>query len=881
VESVSASGGIALELDGVSKSFLGVRALADASLVCHAGEVHALVGENGAGKSTLIKVASGALVPDAGAVRIGGQQLERATPATARRLGLLTAYQDTSLVPAMTVAENMVLSHHGVTPLGVRLRPGAAAKTLAPYDLPFGPDELVSRLSPGSRQLLEVVRALVHHPKVLLLDEPTAALDAENIQRLEALIDRALGDGAAILYISHRLDEVQRIAARLTVIRDGRIRGTYERGEWSSDDSTAVEDIVTLMVGARTDLAFPPKPGVSPSAPEVLEAKGFRGPRFGPVSLHVRAGEVIGIAGADGNGQRELVRSIVGLLHGKGDLSLNGTTVDLRTPSAAIAHGVTFVSGDRVAESAFRDLSVMENSTISLGSELGPVGLVLRSRQKRLFRDAAEKLGTVFASPDQPVAQLSGGNQQKAVLSRAILRPSPLLVVDEPTQGVDARARLEIYRALRDQAAQGTAIVVNSSESAELEGLCDRVYVISRGRVVRELTGADVKESTIVESFVNIKAKVDAEEVGAQEDAAARAAGPLSRLVRSAWLPMVLLVALTLALGAYTASRSGVFLSTSNLSSLFVTMLPLAAVAFGQQFALLTAGFDISVGSTMSLVVVVASFWATSDALSGSLLGLVGCLGVGVLVGLLNGFIIRVIGINAIVATIATFGIILGVAILVRPTPDGAISIGFVSDLSKQVGPVPVALIVLVALAVGAELWMRLTTSGLKWRAAGLHEEASRRTGLPVQRIKIGAYVMCSLLAAVAGLLLAVQVGIGDNSVGANYALPSFTACFLGGAALTGGRGSFVGVMVGALFLSLLTNATPLVNLPSATSQVATGVLTIAAVIAYAYSGRGAGGGAGRRPKQPATGGTGATVPGVPIQSGLLTADTTQDQVTS
>ena len=218
--------GIVLDLQNVSKSFPGVKALSDASLTCKAGEVHALVGENGAGKSTLIKVACGALRADEGTVHIGGTELTRASPVAARRLGLLTAYQDTSLVPGLTVAENVLLSHHGVQPLGFRTRLKEMGALLEPYDLSFGPDTRVSSLSPGSKQLLEVVRAMIHRPKVLLLDEPTAALDAANIAKLEGLISTAIDHGTAILYITHRLDEVQRIADRLTVIRDGSIQGT-------------------------------------------------------------------------------------------------------------------------------------------------------------------------------------------------------------------------------------------------------------------------------------------------------------------------------------------------------------------------------------------------------------------------------------------------------------------------------------------------------------------------------------------------------------------------------------------------------------------------------------------------------------------------------
>jgi ribose transport system ATP-binding protein len=828
----------ALELEQVSKSYVGVQALTGASLACRRGEVHALVGENGAGKSTLIKIASGAVAPDEGTVRIAGRQLTRPSPLLARRLGLLTAYQDTSLVPGLTVAENVVLSCHGVAQMGFRTRPGRAAEMLAGYDLPFAPSAVVADLSPGARQLLEVVRALLHRPRVLLLDEPTAALDAESIQRLEALVDGALQDGTAVLYISHRLDEVQRIAARLTVIRDGRIQGTYTREEWSDVGNASVDDIVTLMVGERTDLAFPPKPGVAPDATVALDARGFRGDGFGPVALHAHAGEIVGIAGAEGNGQRELVRSLVGLRHGKGELQLAGEAVAIRTPAAAIRHGITFLSGDRAAESTFAELSVMENGTTAMRDQLGPAGLVLRSRQRAGFARAAQALGIVHASPDQPIRELSGGNQQKTVLARALLRPGPVLVVDEPTQGVDARARLDIYRTLRTQADDGAAVVVSSSDSAELEGLCDRVYVLSRGRVVRELAGEDVQEATIVDAFVN--ARGDSEETTTADGRAEPARGALrGRLLGSSWLPLGVLLALIVGLGAYTQARSSLFLSDANLTSLFVLMLPLAAVALGEQFTLLTAGFDISIGSTMSLAVVLASFWVTSPTLGGSILGILACLGVGVAIGLFNGFVIRVVGVVAIVATIATLGILQGLAIVLRPQPGGTIGFGLTDALSAQIGFMPVALIVVVALAVLAELWLRTTSSGLRWRATGLAEEPSRRMGLSVDRIKILSYVLCAVIAVVAGLLLSVQLGVGSNSVGSDFGLVAFTACFLGGAALTGGRGSFVGTLVGALFVGMLTNVTPLLGWPEATSRTAAGVLTIVAIVAYAATSSG------------------------------------------
>ena len=821
----------ALELQSVSRSFPGVRALTDASLVCRAGEVHALVGENGAGKSTLIKVACGALRADSGSVFIDGQELQTPTPLAARKLGLLTAYQDTSLVPSLTVAENLWLSHHGVKPLGLRTKLRQVGKLLEPYDLSFGPDTRVAELSPGSKQLLEVVRAMMHRPKVLLLDEPTAALDAANIAKLEKLVASALEHGTAILYITHRLDEVQRLADQLTVIRDGRIQGTYGREAWE------VDDIVAMMVGVRTDLAFPPKPPRTGTEPVLLDAHGFGGAGFGPVDVTVRTGEIVGIAGAEGNGQHELVRTLVGLRSGHGDVHIEGRQIHARTPAGARRHGIVFQSGDRAAESVFRELSVMDNATLAARSELGPIGTIMRSRQRKLFDPVSADLGIVAASPDQPAAQLSGGNQQKAVVARSLIDPAKVLVIDEPTQGVDARARLDIYRAVRRQADDGMGIVVNSSDAAELEGLCDRVYVMSRGRIVRELAGDEVRESTIVESFVNVGGRrTEAESVEAREGLSARTRS-LQALLGSTWTPLVVIALLMLGIGIYAASYTSVFLSSSNLSSLLVIALPLIVVALGQQAALISGGFDISIGASMSLGVVLASFWVTSTSLGGSIPGILLCLLVGVGIGLLNAFIIRGLGVSPIIATIGTLGVISGVGILLRPEPGGLIGEGISNALNADIGFIPWSFLGLIVVAVLCEVWLRSTSLGLSVRATGLSEEAARRTGIRVEYIKVGAYVICAVVAIAAGLFLGVQVAVGQNNIAVSYALPAFTACFLGGAALTGGRGSFVGAFLGALFLTLLVNVTPLVGLDVAWAQTITGVLTILAVIAYSLTG--------------------------------------------
>jgi ribose transport system permease protein/ribose transport system ATP-binding protein len=832
--SVSAAGRqaapVRLRLTGISKAFAGVQALSDVSLTCFGGEIHALVGENGAGKSTLIKIASGLVRPDTGSVEIDGAPLVHSAPREARRLGLLTAYQDTSLVPQLTARENLILSLRGVRKVPLALPRRQLAELVGPYELPFPLDARVADLSVASRQRLEIVRAHMHHPRVLVLDEPTAALDRTSAEWLERLLLSTLHDGTAILYITHHLDEVRRLANRLTVLRDGRIEGSYQGRGWG------VNEIVSLMVGTATELTFPPK-SEEPAAATVAELRDFSGDGFGPVSLVARAGEVVGIAGAEGNGQRDLIRGFVGLRRTRGEFLLQGRASHIHSPRAAAELGVSFQSGDRVSESMFSELSVMANGTAGLTKALGPLGTLMRSRQLAGFKRVADQLGAVYASPDQPVSALSGGNQQKVVLSRGIGSDTRLWVVDEPTLGVDARARMDIYDIIRGQASAGSAVLVNSSDGYELAGLCDRVYVLSRGVVVRELAGEELSEEAIVASFVDTEHAAATSAPAASEDHT-----PGSR---RSWLrarrfpPLLVLMALFLAVGAYAAAHSPDFLSTGNIGSLLAMALPVLIVALGQQFALLAGQFDISVGSAMSVAACVGSFWLASGALGTTVLGLVGCLAIGVAIGLLNSFIIRGLNVSPVIATIATLGILAGVAILIRPTPGGGISVGLTNVLTASAGFVPVFFAVAVVVGVVADLWRTRTCSGLFYRAVGLSEEAALRSGLAVTKTKVVSHVVCSVLAVVAGIFLLAQVTVATNNLGTSFPLLAFTACFLGGAALSGGRGVFLGVVLGAVFLGMLTNIAPLLGWPAATSTIMTGVLTLVAVTAYAERRRG------------------------------------------
>jgi ribose transport system ATP-binding protein len=490
-----------LSVRGVSKAFGAVQALREVSVDCHAGEIHALVGENGSGKSTLLGIASGFVHPDAGTVEIGDQRRRRGSPAEARKLGLGIAYQTYSHVHDLSVAENLYLSvAGGLRPAYGRMEAWAAEK-LGEFKLDVSPTAPVGSLSLAERQFLEVIKALLARPKVLLLDEPTTALGPEDVERLHALVFEQSRSGVGIVYVSHRLPEVLGIADRITVLRDGVSQGTFEAASMSE------ESLVALMIGRPLRLAFPERRTLDGDREVLLAVSGLRGERFGPIDVEVAKGEILGIAGAEGNGQVPFLRALAGAERATGRATCNGRALDSGSPVGPLRAGVVLLSGDRTQEALFPVLSVRANTTIQVLGRLGRLGLLNRRRERAIVTEMGRRLGIRMASIEQPVQSLSGGNQQKVSLTRPFLRGNvSVILADEPTQGVDVAARFDIYDALREQAKEGVAIVVKSSDPLELAGLCDRVVVMSRGTIVDEISGEDLGERRIVEAIVGSRA---------------------------------------------------------------------------------------------------------------------------------------------------------------------------------------------------------------------------------------------------------------------------------------------------------------------------------------------------------------------------------------
>ena len=482
----------------------------------------------------------------------------------------------------------------------------------------------------------------------------------------------------------------------------------------------------------------------------------------------------MGIAGAEGSGQRQLLRGLLGIGRKAGSVRVNGKDVPAN-PSGALNAGVNFQSGDRVAESVFPTMTVADNSTIQLGSDLGPAGLNLPSKGLPRFRQVVKDLGIVIASPFQPIGALSGGNQQKVVLSRAAMQSPEVLIIDEPTQGVDAKARLDIYSVITRVAEEGVAVLVNSSDSSELAGLCDRVYIVADGSIIDEASG-ELTESGIVRRFVSTTDKP--EQIAEEESHAGKR---FARLLVSPWVPVGVLAVLTILLSVYTGARAPLFFESFNLNNILLSALPLVWIAIGQQFCLLVGELDISIGATTTLSVVLASFLLDTGSLGSMLFGFAVILAAAVLVGLFNSLLTQYFEVSPLIATIGTLGIVTGICILLRPQPGGSIDVNLGLNLSRAMGFVPIGFVVVLLVALAIDVWLFRSGGGLSSRAVGLRKESSLRVGVPVGRVKALGYIVAAVGAVIGGIFLAAQVGVGSNDVGLGLALPAFAACFLGG----------------------------------------------------------------------------------------------------
>jgi rhamnose transport system ATP-binding protein len=484
-----------LALHGVSRSFGAVAALRDVHLELSAGQAHALVGENGAGKSTLVNVLAGVVAPDAGSLQLDGHPVAFGGPADARAAGIAVIYQEPTLFPDLSVAENIFMGRQplrGLRRIDTAAMRSRAAELFARLGVHIDPDRPARGLSIADQQLVEIAKALSFEARVLVMDEPTAALSGVEVQRLFAVVRSLRAAGAAVLFISHRLDEVFALCDRITVLRDGR---------WVSSDPTdalTVEQVVRNMVGREVSALYPKVPAAVGAAR--LEVRGLtRHGYFSDVSFTVHSGEIVALAGLVGAGRSEVVRAVFGIdRYDRGAVLVDGRPLAPGSSSAAIAAGVALVPEDRRQQGLVMDLSVERNATLPRRWSLSRLGLLLGSVERRSARAWADRLNVKAARLSNQVSTLSGGNQQKVVLAKWLSTQPRVLIVDEPTRGIDIATKAEVHRLLSGLAGDGVAVLMVSSELPEVLGMADRVLVMHEGRLADDIPRRRADEESVM-----------------------------------------------------------------------------------------------------------------------------------------------------------------------------------------------------------------------------------------------------------------------------------------------------------------------------------------------------------------------------------------------
>ena len=494
---------------GVSKRYGGVRALQDAELVIEAGRIHAVLGENGAGKSTLIKIMAGVVTPDEGSMLLEGRPVSFASPAAAHASGIACIFQELSLIPDLSVADNIAISNppcrFGLIDRRAQRRMAEDALTRAGAE-DIHPSALVKDLSLSRRQMVEIAKALARKPRILILDEATSALTAADVTKIYAVLKRLRAEGLALVYISHRMHEIVELADDCTVFCNGRSVATFAAGTRTDNE------VVELMIGREYNAVFPPRTAhVASDSPLLLEVQGLCWTdKLSDICLQLKAGEVIGLGGLDGQGQRELLLALFGVLRGAtGEVRIDGRAVAITGPHAAKRGdiGMALIPEDRKTEGLMLPMSVRDNLSFAALGNLSRWGVVNAAAERAAVERIVRLLAVRTDGTDLAAGSLSGGNQQKLVIGKWLLMAPRILLLNDPTRGIDVGTKQEIYQLLRQLAVAGAAILFYSTDYDELVGCCDRVLVMYDGAIKRELVGAQITEHALISNALNIGAQ--------------------------------------------------------------------------------------------------------------------------------------------------------------------------------------------------------------------------------------------------------------------------------------------------------------------------------------------------------------------------------------
>ncbi len=831
-----------IEARRVGMQFPGVRALSDVDFDLHGGEVHALIGENGAGKSTLVKILGGELTGYQGAVAVQGAVRSFGSPREALGAGIAVIPQELQLVASLTVAENICLGREPRGPGGwvdraaLHRTARAQLENVGARHIPT--DALVGHLEAADRQLVAIARALSLDARCLIMDEPTASLGGGEAARLEDVVRRLVASGTGVIYVSHKLDEVRRLAQRVTVLRDGS-RVTTMPAAGATEDG-----LVRLMVGR--DLERGTLPPVPAEARELLRVEGLSvedaerpgGFRLREIAFRVRAGEIVGLAGLVGAGRTDMLLALVGGLdrHVTGRIWLDGRDYVPATPAEARDVGVVLLPEERKADGILPRLSVEQNITMSALGRVSRWGWVERARERREAQDMMHATGVRAAGPLVPMETLSGGNQQKALLARCLFASPKVLLLDEPTRGIDLAAKAEIYQQLRALAAQGYGIVLCSSEMSEILTQCHRIIVFREGRITAMMDRPDATEEKVLGAAAGRAAEAP-EAPGAPAPPPHRASGAwrarIGRYAGAFGLALVLVLGIV-----FSPVRGGrlVFLDLGNLTDILRQVAEKGILAVGMTAVVISGGIDLSVGSILAFGATLTAWLLMKGGMGLVPAGLI-VVAASALWGGLNGVVVARWRLPAFIATLATMSAARGAA---RYLSGGAaIPLGFgpggapdsVRGIAGPLVPyLPAPALIFALSAVAMYVLLARTRSGRYLYAIGDNEPAARLAGVRVAWHKASVYVICAALAGLAGLVHCAQLEQGNPNDGVAYELDAIAAVVIGGTNLSGGTGTVGGTIVGILIIGIINNIMGLNNVDANLQLILKGVIILVAV---------------------------------------------------
>jgi ribose transport system ATP-binding protein len=838
-----------LRLEGVTKRYGGVTALANVDFACSLGTIHAVVGENGAGKSSLMKIVAGVIRPDEGRIYLDDTLVHFGSPADATRRGIACIFQELSLLPDLSVADNISIA----TPprrfglIDRRRQRERAGEILREIGCPdIHPAERVKDLPLSRQQMVEIAKALVRQPRLIIMDEATSALTAKDVEQLYKVIRQLRERGLAILYISHRMHEIAALADTCSVFRNGRHIDTFPMAT-----RTAAE-IVPLMIGREVSRAYPAKLPVERSANTIAKSINVETASSVPafevaslswehvlngISLAVEKGEIVGLGGLDGQGQSELLLALFGVLRGvDGKVLINGKHSSVNHPRQAKSAKVrmALIPEDRKTQGLLLAMSIRDNLVMAAASGLSNHGVIDSAKERTAIVEAVEKLQIKVNDLDAPVRTLSGGNQQKVVIGKWLMKEPRILLLNDPTRGIDVGTKQEMYRLMRELAQTGIAILFYSTDYEELIGMCDRVVVCYGGKLIRELKGAELNDHNLITAALNLGEEFDRSSSGGpMSEPGGDRSSKWHRFHRfwrwNAGPFTAFLVFATMFLLFAVQQQNG--LSVNVLTSLSNKGVVLALVAMAQTLVILTGGFDLSAGMILTMSSCLASVLVNGSP-DHVALGLAAVLLCGLAAGAVNATVVVLGRIQPIIATLATGAIYFGIALLLRPSPGGEVSEDLSNALTYDLGGIPTSFLLLVGILAFVWWPFRNSVVGRNCYAVGSAEGAAYMSGLAIGRSRFAAYSLAGLLAAAGGLELSLISLSGEASAtqGGFYTLNSIAAVAIGGTSLFGGSGGMIGSILGAFILRTISDLLFVFNAPALWQPLFQGAILLGAV---------------------------------------------------